>query len=208
MAIIIYCKLEFKATLLLAACRSAVLWGAFKKGVYIFWRGMSSTRRTGSTKSTPLAPGVFFKGGRSTGVVKTVLADALRAVAPEAAANIENERNWRANYYKHIAATCEHSLRSSKASLDIARRGLAALANNFGHRDCTGQVYEMSGAPAAGMGLLPLNPLCLLSSKTYLHITIKMLMYSFVVAIFYIYNSRNWQTEWVPLPSRREYNRH
>ena len=168
---------------------------------------MASTRRTGSTDSTALAPGVFFKGGRSTGVAKAVLADALRAVAPEAAANIENERNWRANYYKHIVATCEHSLRSSKASLDIARRGLAALANNFGHRDCTGQVYEMSAATAAGRDLLPLNPLCFLSAKTYLHIAIQMLMCSFV-AIFYIYNSRNWQTEWVPLPSRREYNRH
>ena len=67
-------------------------------------------------------------GKRSTTAFgKAVLADALRGVAPERAADVEAERDWRRGYVSHFRALIEAGVPTSDDALQIARHGLSSL---------------------------------------------------------------------------------
>lgn len=74
------------------------------------------------------------KGGRSTTIAgKNIIAAALRGYqgGHAAAVEVENEKNWRFGYNKHINKLVELSLSSPKAAKDIAEAGLSYMYKNF-----------------------------------------------------------------------------
>ena len=67
-------------------------------------------------------------GKRSTTAFgKEVLADALRTVAPDRAADVDAERDWRTGYLSHFRALVEAGVAKPEDALTIARDGLTSL---------------------------------------------------------------------------------
>lgn len=67
-------------------------------------------------------------GRRSTAALgRSVVADALRVVDPEAAEAAEHEPDWRRGYLRHFRALVESSLGSGDGGYEVAAVGLAAV---------------------------------------------------------------------------------
>jgi hypothetical protein len=101
------------------------------------------------TTGAPVREGVVFPAGpdgtSSTLVVnRSVFADAVRAVDPDVAARIDNERDWRNTYIEHIVQLVEIGIRSEENAMTISRDGLASLLSRmqFGREGQTTTVAQ------------------------------------------------------------------
>ncbi|MDO5627479.1 MAG: hypothetical protein Q4G43_04070 [Mobilicoccus sp.] len=75
-------------------------------------------------------------GQRSTSALgRAVVADALRSVAPAAAAAAAAEENWRSGYPRHFRGLVEHGLSHTPDAVRIAADGLASLAARWEWQD-------------------------------------------------------------------------
>ncbi len=110
--------------------------------------------RTTERQAAGVAVPADESGRRSTSsFAKSVLAEAVRDSAPDAAAAIEAESNWRRGYHRHFVAAAEAGIASPADANGIARRGLAAVAEQirFVRSGDDRPLSEvMSGAATAG----------------------------------------------------------
>jgi hypothetical protein len=93
-------------------------------------------------------------GRRSTSAFgREVVAAALDAVAPAAAAPARGESDWRANYPRHVLALAGSSATDADSPLKVARAGLAAIAARlrFVLDGAERPLSEAMSAPRAGL---------------------------------------------------------
>ena len=67
-------------------------------------------------------------------------------LAPAVAQAIRAEKNWRANYWRHIPAIIEQSMFSPEACLAIADRGMEAIRTTLRHRTVDGKELILQDA--------------------------------------------------------------
>lgn len=113
-----------------------------------------------------------FASGRSTDAAKTCLAAALvEAGAPAAAKRVEDETNWRANYWKHFVEVNATCLRSQPTiAVQMCAAGLSACRSAFSFgglslgeieaaRSCGGGSFEAEIVSGTGAELPFVCPL-------------------------------------------------